>query len=103
MTSPNDPELRRLRGRIGAYTSWANTADRSSRTRPGREAFLRRFLAEADGDPRRAESLMHAHFARLALVSRQRRAERKAAERQSRLERLAEAIAAAEERGEVAE
>jgi hypothetical protein len=32
---------RSLRGRIGAYTRWANTEDRSMATRPAREGLLR--------------------------------------------------------------
>jgi len=32
-----------INARIAAETSWARTADRSARTRPAREAFLRRF------------------------------------------------------------
>ena len=93
------PSERRLRGQLAAHTSWANTADRSARTQPARDAFfaklcahvdpdgvlpederIRRaeylrkaledkFLAEAGGDPQRAESLRRAFFARLALKS----------------------------------
>jgi len=56
-------------GRIGAHISWARTTDRSARTAPARAAFEAKFLAEADGDPVRAEHLRKAHFARLALAS----------------------------------
>jgi hypothetical protein len=34
--------------RIAAEISWARTYDRSARTRPAREAFLKRFEREAD-------------------------------------------------------
>lgn len=67
---------RSLRARIGANTSWAKTEDRSARTAPARKAFEDRFLAEAGGDPRRAESLRKAYFARLALKSAQARRRR---------------------------
>jgi hypothetical protein len=62
-----------LRSRIAAHTSWANTTNRSARTAPARAALDARFLAEADGDPIRAEHLRKAHFARLALKSAQSR------------------------------
>jgi hypothetical protein len=58
-----------LAGSIGGHISWANTVDRSARTRPGREALEARFLREADGDPVRAEHLRKAHYRRLALKS----------------------------------
>ncbi len=58
-----------LRGRIGGYTSWANTVDRSARTKPARDALERKFLEQADGDPIRAESFRRAYYARLALKS----------------------------------
>lgn len=67
------PSERRIRSQIGAHTSWANTADRSARTANGRRAFEEKFLAEAGGDPKRAESLRKAYFARLALKSAQSR------------------------------
>lgn len=64
---------RRLQGQVGAYLSWANTADRSARTAPARAALEAKFLAEAGGDPVRAEALRKAHFSRLALKSAQSR------------------------------
>jgi hypothetical protein len=74
------PELsqdqRTLRARLAAHTSWANTTDRSSRTANARKAFEDKFLAEADGDPKRAESLRRAYYARLALRSAQARKRR---------------------------
>jgi hypothetical protein len=59
--------------RIAAEISWALTADRSARTRPAREAFLRRFEDEVDPDrklppderARRANHALRAHMLRL--------------------------------------
>jgi hypothetical protein len=74
-----DPTLARV-GRLGAHVSWANTTDRSARTAPGRAAMDAKFLAEADGDPVRAEHLRKAHYIRMALKSAEaRRAKRGAA------------------------
>ncbi|MBF6102322.1 hypothetical protein IU510_30345 [Nocardia cyriacigeorgica] len=78
-----------LRGRIGAYESWARTEDRPARTANARKTFLDRFEREADPDgklspaerARRAEYLRQAYFARLALksvVARRRKAEGRA-------------------------
>lgn len=58
---------------IAAHTSWANTEDRSARTAPARRALDAKFLEQAGGDPKRAESLRKAHFKRLALKSAQSR------------------------------
>jgi hypothetical protein len=60
-------------GRIGAHSSWANTADRTARTAPARAARDQKFLDEADGDPIRAAHLRKAYFQRLALKSAQAR------------------------------
>lgn len=60
---------RTLRARSRAYVSWAKTEDRPKRTRAAREEFLNRFLAEAGGDPVRAEYLRKAYFADLARKS----------------------------------
>ena len=62
-----------INARIAAEISWARTADRSARTRPAREAFLRRFEDEVDPDrklspderARRAEHALRAHMLRL--------------------------------------
>lgn len=62
---------------MAAHSSWARTADRAERTRPGREAFLRRFEDEVDPERklsegerlRRAEQARKAHFVRLAFSS----------------------------------
>lgn len=68
---------RRQIGRIGGYISWANTEDRTGRTQPGRDAFLRRFEDQVDPEgrlspqerARRAEAAKKAYFAALALKS----------------------------------
>jgi hypothetical protein len=70
------PAERSLRGQVGAHTSWANTTDRTARTANARKALEDKFLAEADGDPKRAESLRRAYYARLALKSAQARRRR---------------------------
>lgn len=67
------PSERRQWGVVGAEQSWANTKDRSARTAPARAALDAKFLAEADGDPTRAEHLRRAYFRRLALKSAQAR------------------------------
>lgn len=45
-------EMRRLAGRKGGHTSWANTVDRSARTAPAREAARLRFekIVDPDGE-----------------------------------------------------
>ena len=75
---PESPAERTLRGRLGGYTSWANTPDRTARTAPARAALEAKFLADADGDPQRAEALRKAYFVGLALKSA--RARRKSRE-----------------------
>jgi hypothetical protein len=63
------PELRTLQARLAAHESWGHTEDRTARTANARKAFRDRFLTEAGGDPKRAESLRRAFYARLALKS----------------------------------
>jgi hypothetical protein len=70
---PTPDPLAVLRGRFGGHASWANTLDRSARTAPARAALEAKFLAEADGDPVRAESFRKAYYAKLALKSAQAR------------------------------
>ncbi|GAA1651265.1 hypothetical protein [Catellatospora bangladeshensis] len=41
---------RRRRARVAVHTSWANTADRSARTAPARQAFRTRFERQVDPD-----------------------------------------------------
>ena len=70
---PTASSDRSLIGSIAAHTSWAQTADRTARTAPARQALDAKFLLQADGDPVRAEHLRKAHYARLALKSVQSR------------------------------
>ncbi|MGH7735895.1 MAG: hypothetical protein ACREOE_19910 [Gemmatimonadales bacterium] len=70
------PAERRLRAQIAANTSWFNTADRPARTAKARRALENKFLTDAGGDPRRAESLRKAFYARLSLKSAQARKRR---------------------------
>jgi hypothetical protein len=66
-----------LRGQIAAHESWARTENPSARTRPAREAALKRFESEVDPQgelppterAKRAEHARKAHFKRLALAS----------------------------------
>lgn len=50
---------------IAAYESWAQTPDRSARTSPARKAFEDKFLKEAGGDVKAAESARKAFYLRL--------------------------------------
>lgn len=70
---------RSLRSSIAAHESWANTVDRNGRTAAARAAMDARFLAQAGGDPIRAEHLRKAYFKRLALKSAQSRRKAKEA------------------------
>lgn len=67
------PQERAMVARIAAHESWANTANRTTRTAPARAALDAKFLEQAGGDPARAASLRKAHFQRLALKSAQSR------------------------------
>jgi hypothetical protein len=66
-----------LRGRVGAYTKWAKTPDRSEATAPARSAFLRRFEDQVDpqgllGKVERARRAQFAMRAYMADLSRRR-------------------------------
>jgi hypothetical protein len=83
-----NPARRSLQARLAAHHSWANTPDRAARTSKGRRAFFDRFVQQArkkygelppDELARRADHLMRAHFASLALRSAKVRAKRAAA------------------------
>lgn len=69
---PSEAE-RSLVASIAAHESWARTTDRAARTSKARAALDAKFLAEADGDPKRAEHLRKAYYQRLALKSAQAR------------------------------
>lgn len=81
------PEQRRLRALNAIHTRWANTADRTAATRPGRDAFMARFEREVDPegllDPAerafRAEHAKKAYFARLSYEAAKARREKKKA------------------------
>jgi hypothetical protein len=90
---PN-PTERSLAAQVAAHESWAKTPDRPARTRNARQALEAKFLAEADGDPVRAQSIRKAYYARLALKSVQSR--RKAAEARAQANRLDREAAEAE-------
>jgi hypothetical protein len=68
------PTVKDINKQMAAYISWSRTADRSGRTRPAREAFLRRFEREVDPDGllppverrRRAQHALRAYMLRLA-------------------------------------
>jgi hypothetical protein len=60
---------RQAAGSKGGHKSWGNTLDRTARTAKPRKAFEDKFLREAGGDPKRAESLRRAYFAELTLRS----------------------------------
>jgi hypothetical protein len=69
--------------RIAAEISWAHTADRSARTRPAREAFLKRFEKEVDPDgtlppQERRQRAEHAKRAYMLQLAKRSRAARKA-------------------------
>ena len=69
MNTSLTPAERSLRGTLASHQSWANTENRTERTAPARKALDAKFLAEAGGDPQRAESLRKAYYARLAFLS----------------------------------
>ncbi|BEH00911.1 hypothetical protein brsh051_01920 [Brooklawnia propionicigenes] len=71
MSTPDSE--RRLLASIAANESWAQTTDRTARTAKARAALQAKFLAQADGDPIRAEHLRRAYYQRLALKSAQSR------------------------------
>ena len=88
------PEERSLRASLAVNTSWANTEDRSARTKPARDGFLAKFLREVDPDHtlpeaerlRRAEFLMRAHMKRMSLAASKARRLRAEIKKQARRE-----------------
>jgi len=80
-----------LRGRIGGYSKAARYAP-DELTRAARKGFMARFEAQADPDDslppeergRRAQALLRAHMARLALKSAKARRRRVRAGERSR-------------------
>jgi membrane protein involved in colicin uptake len=73
-----------LAHQIAAYKSWANTPNRSARTAKARNALEQKFLAEAGGDPQRAEAARKAYYLELALKSAKARQRRRETERAAR-------------------
>lgn len=81
------PADRAMKGRMGAHLSWAHTEDPQARTKPGRDAFLKRFEDQVDPDrvlpederQRRAQHLRTAYMQDLAYKSAQKRRENRAA------------------------
>ena len=72
-----------INGRIAAEISWARTHDRSARTRPAREAFLKRFEKEVDPDgtlppEERRQRAEHAKRAYMLQLAKRSAAARKA-------------------------
>jgi hypothetical protein len=76
-------DQRRRRARIAAELSWAATRDRTARTAPGTNAFLRRFEDQVDpdhelSDDQRQTMARHARRAyMLQLAERSARARRR--------------------------
>jgi hypothetical protein len=72
-----------INGRIGAEVSWARTRDRTARTRPARDAFLKRFEKEVDPDgtlppEERRQRAEHAKRAYMLQLAKRSAAARKA-------------------------
>jgi hypothetical protein len=69
------PEQRALRARLASHSSWAQTANRRARTKPGSQALLAKLAAEVDPDglmspedrAKAVENAKSAYFSRLAL------------------------------------
>lgn len=72
-----DPKRRSEAARIAALWSWADTRDRSARTRPAREAELRRMETRVDPEGRmspqeRAKAAAAARSARMRQLAKKR-------------------------------
>jgi hypothetical protein len=76
------PAENKLSASIAANMRWAQCEDRTEATAPARKALEDKWLAEAGGDPVRAENLKRAHFQRLALKSTVARRSRRSQGRQ---------------------
>ena len=77
--TPISAELQSLQKSYASNVSWANTDDRSERTRKAREAYDAKLLAEAGGDPQKAKTLRKMHMQRMLLKSIEVRKARKQA------------------------
>ncbi|WP_256334844.1 hypothetical protein [Lentzea albidocapillata] len=77
MSEELTPAQRTLRAKLGAYTSWANTTNRTARTDAARKAAKNRFRVLADPDgvlppemvEERAQALEREHYTRMAFLS----------------------------------
>lgn len=85
---------RRLAAQVSAYSSWAQTENRTARTQPARDALLRKFEQQVDPDgtlspverDKRVQAARKAYYASLALRSaRARRLAKEAAEAEAAL------------------
>lgn len=78
------PNQRQTRSRQAAYVSWANTADRTARTEPGRRGMLKKFEDQVDPDrtltpeerAKRAEAARKAFYTGLAMLAVKARRQR---------------------------
>jgi hypothetical protein len=77
MAAALTPTQRTLRAKIAAHESWAQTDDRTARTANARRAAEQRFLAQAGGDPLKAEQLRRLFYLRMTQKSVQARARRR--------------------------
>lgn len=84
-----------LQQRAAAYLSWAQTEDRSARTRNARNALEQKFLDEAGGDPLRAAAARKAYYAKLVQKSADARRRHTTARKAAAEARAAEVIALA--------
>jgi hypothetical protein len=79
------PEQRRSHARLAAFVQWSRTPDRTARTQPARDGFLRRFEDEVDPERRlpaeqrvkMAEAARRAFYVRLGRASGKARAAKK--------------------------
>jgi hypothetical protein len=88
MKEPATAAERTMQAKLNAHLSWAHTANRTARTQPARDGWLRKLEQQVDPQgellpeerTKRAESLRKAHMKRMALQSaRVRRLRREAA------------------------
>jgi hypothetical protein len=77
--TPISAQHRSLQKSYASNVSWANTPDRSERTRKARETFLANLLEQAGGDQAKAKKLQQTHMQRMLLKSIEARKARKAA------------------------
>jgi hypothetical protein len=76
-----------------AHLSWAKTVDWSARTEKARRAADERFLAQADGDPKRVEQLRKAFYLGIAQKSAEARRRNRDAKKAAHAVRVAALLA----------